>query len=161
MIAALLATASIFLGGCDALLDTSLDMSPAPGVGVSVGVSTPISGWWDDDSYFPPYWSGSIAGPPVWGIGAPVWNGGWGPGPARPPRPDFRPGNSGNNRPHDTWRPAGGNNRPSGNWRPSAGSQGGNRPVVPPAGTMRPYNKGVGPVIGGSSIPVLHPGRRQ
>lgn len=131
IIAASAIASGLLLSGCGALLDTSLDVSPAPGVGVSVGVGTPVTGWWDDGSYYPPYWGGSVFGPPAWGIGAPAWN----PSP-RPPRP--------------AWHP---NERPQGNWRP-----GNTRPVVPPAGTLRPYPTGPGPVTGGTGLPVIHPG---
>lgn len=119
------ASSSILLESCGAMLDTSLDMSPAPGVGVSVGVSTPITGWWGDGSYYPPYWGGSVYGPPAWGIGAPTAV------PSRPHRP--------------VWRP---------NYRP-----GENRPVIRPSDIPRPYPTGPGPVIGGTGLPVLHPGQ--
>ncbi|MCM1029592.1 MAG: hypothetical protein NC342_03210 [Pseudoflavonifractor sp.] len=117
----------LLMGSCDAaLLGTSVDMSPAPGVSVSVGASSPISGWWDDGSYFPPYWSGTVAGPPAWGIGAPGWN-----------RPILRP------RPQQPSRPP-----------QSPGIVIPEKPVVPPAGT-RPYPTGPGPVTGGTGLPTL------
>lgn len=77
-------TAMIVMAGCDPMLDTSLNMSTVPGVNIGVGVSTPITGFWDDGVY-PPFWSGGIAGVPAWGIGAPGWT-------TPPPRPPMRPG---------------------------------------------------------------------
>lgn len=125
------ATAIIFpmLSGCDSMLDTSLNMSPVPGVNIGVGVSTPISGPWGDYS---PWWGNGVLGSPVWNPG-PWMTGGWHPGPGIGPRPPMRPGINGN--------------------IPVVPS----RPVVPPAG-VRPYPTGPGPVIGGSGIPALRPG---
>lgn len=114
------------LAGCDAMLGTSLDMSPAPGVNVGVDLNTPIGTW----GYGGPYWSGGLWGSPAWGLGVPAPLPALRPNPAprphpvvpnRPLNPGSNPGlvvppnNSGNN--NGGFRPGGnlgGHERPTG-----------------------------------------------
>lgn len=126
------AAAAMFLttGGCDSMLDTSLNMSPAPGINLGIGVSTPISGYWGND--YTPWWNGGY-GSPWWGGGI-GWNGGWNIPVSRPPmRPGIPPSQNGG-RPPRPVAPA-----------PSVPV----KPSIPPTG-QRPYPTGAGPVTGGT-----------
>ncbi len=112
----------------------------------SVGVSTvdnyppAIGGWWDDGSFFPPYWAGGVAGAPAWGVGAPAR-----PVPSRPVLPP-----AGTVKPYPTGPDpvVGGTGLPGDN----------TKPIVPPPGTVKPYPTGPGPVVGGTGLPTLGPG---
>lgn len=107
------------------------------GFGVDIG-DDPAGGpyWYDGigyDGIYSPYWGPSVAPPPPFLGGGPVWNGPiWGggnPGPALPP-----PGNnSGASRPH--------------------------QPAFPttPNGTMRPGNNGMPSVTIPSGVPSARP----
>lgn len=127
-LAAALAGAIAGLSSCGAMLLTS--------VGVSADSYPPaVGGWWDDGCYFPPYWAGSIAGPPAWGVGAPAR-------PVIPPPGTVRP------YPTGPGPVIGGSGLPGEN----------TKPVVPPPGTVKPYPTGPGPVVGGTGLPTLRPG---
>lgn len=131
------AAAAILLltGGCDSMLDTSLNMSPAPGVNIGVGVSTPISGYWGNG--YNPWWDGGY-GSPWWGGGL-GWHGGWNIPVSRPPmRPGIPPS-------QNIGRPV----RPMQPVAPVPSVP--VKPSIPSTG-LRPYPTGVGPVTGGTGI---------
>lgn len=122
------AVSAMLLTGCMPMLDTSMSVSPAPGVNIGVSSSTPIGSWWGDG----PFWGNGIAGVPAWGAYPPY----------QPPVIVNRPVIVERPQPQPSGRPV---TLPA-------------RPVVPSEGQIRPYPTGPGPVVGGTGLPNLRPG---